>query len=189
MAQINGLHVKKLKKFAGHDGEPCFQGDLYLGKTKIAFWSQDGHGAIEDNVVMEDGLSDIILDKQISALNQDKIRRGISMSGKPWELEYGLTQLMSDYLILTEDEKLFKRATKKGYSAILIITDDFHLTYYSLPANYLAFTDEQLKEKMKIQIAEASKQMFKNQEVKVKIYRSLDDFIIGTPIELDSIKR
>ena len=29
---INGITVKNLKTFKGHEGETCFQGNLYLGK-------------------------------------------------------------------------------------------------------------------------------------------------------------
>lgn len=187
MAQINGLHVKKLKKFAGHEGEPCYQGDLYLGKTKIGFWSQDSWGANVNNVYMEEGFSETALNKRICALNQDKTKHGISISGKPWTIEYDLTHLMSDYLTLVEDEKLFKKITKKGFSAILLITDGYHLTYYSLPENYAMLTDEQLKEQLKEEIENAKKGMFQNEEIEVKIYRSLDDFVIGEPIHINSI--
>ena len=44
MASIYGLTLKALKKFTGHDGEPCYQGNLYLGTKKIGFWTEDGRG-------------------------------------------------------------------------------------------------------------------------------------------------
>lgn len=40
MASINGLTIKGLKQFVGHEGETLFQGNLYLNGDKIGFWSQ-----------------------------------------------------------------------------------------------------------------------------------------------------
>lgn len=45
MANINGLSIKKVRSFVGPEGH-IYQGDLYLGKKKIAFWSQDANGGI-----------------------------------------------------------------------------------------------------------------------------------------------
>ena len=63
MAQINGVTVKALKTFYGHEGEPVFQGNLYLGNKKIGFWSQDARGAIVDDVILERDYSEMALRK------------------------------------------------------------------------------------------------------------------------------
>lgn len=39
MASINNVTVKSLKTFSGHEGEPCYWGNLYLGNKKIGSWS------------------------------------------------------------------------------------------------------------------------------------------------------
>lgn len=38
MSNINRLNLKNVKSWEGMEGT-AFQGDLYLGKKKIAFWS------------------------------------------------------------------------------------------------------------------------------------------------------
>ena len=44
MASLNGVSLKNLKTYAGHEGEPCMQGSVYYNGKKLGFWSQDGHG-------------------------------------------------------------------------------------------------------------------------------------------------
>ena len=71
MANINGLSIKKVRSFVGPEGH-VYQGDLYLGKKKIAFWSQDANGGIEDHLTMEPEYSEAKLRKAIIAANSDK---------------------------------------------------------------------------------------------------------------------
>ena len=44
MASINGITLKAVKRFRGHDGEPCYQGNVYIGTKKIGFWGGDKEG-------------------------------------------------------------------------------------------------------------------------------------------------
>lgn len=189
MASINGLSLKKVKTFRGHEGEPCFQGDLYLGKTKIGFWSQDSWGAIMDNIDMEPGYSEQLLRNQICALNKDKEIHGVSMSGGPYTIEYDIEQLMTAYLDLADNEKSFKSAVKNGYAGTLVLSDSFHVLTWKLPKEYTELDDESLKKATSSHIRKAEEKMFKNEEKTIKIYRSLDDFNIGTAIKLEDIKR
>ena len=71
MSNINGLSIKKVRSFVGPEGH-VYQGDLYLGKKKIAFWSQDANGGIEDHLTMEPEYSEAKLRKAIIAANSDK---------------------------------------------------------------------------------------------------------------------
>ena len=41
MASINGVQVKALKTFRGHDGDGYLQGNIYIDGKKAGFWSQD----------------------------------------------------------------------------------------------------------------------------------------------------
>ena len=127
MASINGIMVKNLKTFCGHEGEPCFQGNLYLGGKKIGFWSQDSHGAIMDNVDLDREYSEIYLRKKIEELNKDKAISGKSISGADYTIEYSLESLMSDLLGLLDDEKTFKKAVKNGYAMTLVVTDGYQV--------------------------------------------------------------
>lgn len=44
MASLNGVEIKNLKMFYGHEGEPLNQGTVYLNGRKLGFWSEDSHG-------------------------------------------------------------------------------------------------------------------------------------------------
>ena len=43
MANIRGISIKAVKHFIGTEG-PAYQGNVYIGSKKVAFWSQDGNG-------------------------------------------------------------------------------------------------------------------------------------------------
>lgn len=47
MARINGVEIKSLKNFKGHEGEDCYQGNIYLHGKKIGFWSMDTWGGMD----------------------------------------------------------------------------------------------------------------------------------------------
>jgi hypothetical protein len=40
----DGIELKGVKVFKGHDGEPCHQGNLYMDGKKIGRFSEDSHG-------------------------------------------------------------------------------------------------------------------------------------------------
>jgi hypothetical protein len=109
MASINGLTVKKLKYFEGREGTAA-QGNLYLGNKKIAFWSQDADGCVEDNLDMEPGYSETRLRQAIIAAHPEKHEEKVAQNGIPYTLDYELEFLMTDLLSLMETEKAWKRA-------------------------------------------------------------------------------
>lgn len=189
MASINGITVKNLKTFYGHEGEPCFQGNLYLGGKKIGFWSQDAHGAIMDNVDLDSAYSEIYLRKQIEEINKNKAIHGKSMSGQDYTIEYSVENLMTDLIVLLDEEKAFKQAIKKGYSMIMIVTDSYHVTTWPLSSEYIKYDDAMIKVALAKEIEQTKSKMFKNEEIKIKFYRSLDDFNIGEKISLEDIRK
>ena len=182
MASINGISVKKLTKFLGHEGEECFQGNLYLGNKKIGFWSQDSWGG-PDNIIMDSGYSEKLLNEAIIKLNPDKALNG-GKDGGTFVLNYDLEFVMYDLLCLHEYEKIFKKAFSEGYRGVLIATDGFHQSIWKLPNKYADLSDEELFESMHEQIQEVKKSFFQNSPERhsVKVYRSFDDFNIGEPI-------
>lgn len=52
------MELKKIKKFRGHDEMDLYQGELYKGKERIAFFSEDAHGG-QMNIVVQTGKEDI----------------------------------------------------------------------------------------------------------------------------------
>lgn len=187
MASINGISVKNVEKFLGHEGEPLYQGNLYLNGKKIGFWSQDSHGG-PDNFMLDGGWKqEKALDDAVKAMNPEKAIHGERGDGENYVIGYGLEFLMTDILDLMNDEKLFKKAVKAGYAGILVATDGYHETVWQLPATYTALSDEALMAKMDSALNKAKESFFpedKFTEHKVKVYRSLDDFVVGEPIDL-----
>lgn len=192
MASINGLTVKKLKYFEGKEGAAA-QGDLYLGNKKIAFWSQDANGCIEDNLDMEPGYSEQKLRQAIIAAHPEKHEEKIAQNGVPYTLDYELEFLMADLLSPIETEKAWKRAVKAGYVGLFEIADGFHYkTWYLSKWLYEsgARTVEAVKAEIpKPQLDQALDSMFKNERLKESVFWSKEDFVIGTSLELGSVMK
>lgn len=191
MATINGISVKGMKKFFGHEGEPCFQGNLYLENKKIGTWSQDSWGGC-DNFYIEKSYSERLLNKAVVSLNLDKEYRG-GTAEKPFVLEYNLERLLDDYISLVQDEKEYKKAVKAGYAGVMILSDGYHLSIWRLGKRLADMTDDELAYEMRHSIENAKKSFFKEDKFNkhtLKIYRSLTDFEVGKPIEFaDIIKK
>ena len=190
MASINGLTIKKLHYFQGREGVAA-QGNLYLGKEKIAFWSQDANGCIEDNLDMEPGYSEQKLRQAIIAVHPEKHQEKVAQNGKPYTLDYDLESLMTDLLSLKETERVWKQAVQTGYAGILEITDGFHVSQWKLSKLLYdngARTVEDVKAKIpKKQLDQALNSMFKNETLKESVFWSKEDFAVGTPLMLNSI--
>lgn len=187
MASINGISVKAMKTFKGHEGEDLCQGNLYLNGKKVGFWSQDAHGAICDNLTMDKDYCEERLREAVKKANADKAYMA-GPEGSRVQLEYDFELLMGDYVNLTYEEKAFKDAVKKGYSCVLIATDGYHQVSWSLPKAFLSLSDDEVKAKLSSEVSKAANaNFFQNEPVSLKIYRSLDDFNIGEPIALESI--
>lgn len=192
MASINGLTVKKLKYFEGKEGAAA-QGDLYLGNKKIAFWSQDANGCVEDNLDMEPGYSEQKLRQAIIAAHPEKHEEKIAQNGEPYTLDYELESLMTDLLSLMVTEKAWEQAIKAGYVGLFKIADGFHYkTWYLSKWLYEsgARTVEDVKARIpKRQLDRALDSMFKNERLKESVFWSKEDFVIGTSLELGSVMR
>lgn len=190
MASINGLSVKGLKSFLGHENEVLYQGNLYLNGKKIGFWSQDSWGG-PDMVDLDNKYDKKLLQDAIKSRNEDKSIHGSTDRG-PYVVDYDLDLLMYDYIKLADSEKSFKNALKKGYAGILAATDGFHKTTWNLPKSYTEMSDTDLLAALDVEIKKV-KSAFWKESVSVKheinIYRSLDDFNIGEPISVNDISR
>lgn len=188
MASINGISVKRLTHFLGHEGEDLYQGTLYLNNKKIGFWSQDSWGG-PDRVQLDEKYSSRLLDAAITALNPEKAIHG-SAHGKGYVVPYDLELLLNDYLALTQDEKAFQKALKAGYSGVLIASDGYHQAIWSLPASYTQLTDAELCNRLDAQIENARSSFLKETPYNkhtVKIYRTPTDFSLGETINTEDI--
>jgi len=188
MASINGICIKDIVQFRGHEGEPLAQGDLYLNDKKIGFWSQDSWGG-PDNVILNAGYNQRLLNNAIVALNPDKTET-IGAKEEAFTIPYDLDLLVFDYLSLAEDEEAFISAKKEGYSGILVASDGLHQTTWNLSELYTKMSDADLLQKMEPLIANAKKSFMKEDRFTkhtIKIFRSASDFVIGEPIKEEDI--
>lgn len=188
MASINGISVRKLTHFLGHEGEDLYQGTLYLGNKKLGFWSQDSWGG-PDRVNLDNKYSAGLLNAAITALNPDKAIHG-SAHGKGYTVPYDLELLLDDYLALNQDEKAFQQALRSGYSGVLIASDGYHQAIWSLPASYTQLSDDDLQKQLAAQIETARSSFLKETPYNkhtVKIYRTHSDFSLGEPIKAEAI--
>lgn len=192
MASINGITVKAVKQFRGHEGEPLYQGNLYLGNKKIGWWSQDSHGGC-DNIYLDEPYRVMKLENKVKELNRDKEETHERTDGSKYVLDYSLDIMFGDLMVLHEDEKEFKDAVKKGFAGLLLVTDGYHVFGWNLSKKTMAHSNDAILKGFAKAIEEGKEKhgFFKEDEFykhKVKIYRSLDDFNVGTKIKLEEIK-
>lgn len=178
-----------MKHFQGKEGTAA-QGDLYLGKKKIAFWSQDANGCIEDSLDMELGYSEHRLRQAIIAAHPEKHEEKIAMNGKSYTVDYELESLMADLLGLMESEKAWKRAVKAGYAGLFEMTDGFHVSQWKLPEDLRdkARTAEDAKALIsKKSLDQAKANMFENWKIQEKIFWNKEDFEVGQSLRIEEL--
>lgn len=172
MANISGISIKAVKHFIGTEG-PAYQGNIYIGSKKVAFWSQDGNGG-PDWFEMMNGFSK---KKLVEAMKPYVDQKSI-------ELKIIDESFMYNLLWLNQAEKEFKKVQKKGYKAMLEVTDGFHVTNYYYP-DVPNCTAEELFMRIKDDIKD---KFFKNAEIKYHLYKDISDFSIGEPITAAEIQ-
>ena len=92
------------------------------------------------------------------------------MSGVDYTINYDLEKLMTDLLTLMDDEKSFKKAVKDGYAMTLVVSDYYHVSTWKLSNFYSSLTDDEIIKKLDKEITQAKSKMFKDEEIKIKIY-------------------
>lgn len=187
MASINGITLKNMKTFRGHEYPVCYQGNIYLGRKKIGFWSQDSWGG-PDEVDLERDYSEFRLVQKVKALNEDKAICGKSRGGEEYKLDYDLEMLMSDLVELTDIEKSFKKYAKK-HEGKAIAYASIKVPLMGVNDGYLllnAVSDEAVRHVLKKELSELYSK-YGEDKVQITIYRKLDDFNIGERITLEDI--
>ena len=192
MASINGITVKGIKNFRGHEGEPLCQGNVYLGNKKIGFWSQDSWGG-PDSIYLDEPYRVRKLEAKVRELNREKEEHHTRPDGSRYTLEYSLDIMFGDLMELKNDEDTFKSAIKKGFAGVLLITDGYHIFGWNLSNAEVNLADDDLLKRFAKHIEDGKKKykFFKEDnhtKYETRIYRSLDDFKIGKAIKLDDIK-
>ena len=104
---LNGITIKNVKEFTGHEFPVCTQGDVWDGKTKLGFWSQDSWGGPDDY----EGDSEKIIQVKAKALQRgfDKKRYKDPIM---YDVLSGPDVFMGFVATMHDIEKMFKDVTK-----------------------------------------------------------------------------
>ena len=192
MASINGITIKGLKKFLGHEGEPLYQGNVYLGSKKIGWWTQDSHGG-SDYCCLDEPYRIRKLEAKVKELNRDKEETFSRDDGSTYTIDYSLDIMFGDLMELKNDEDIFKAAIKNGFAGVLLVTDGYHMFGWNLNKEIADLPDEVILTKFAKAIEDGKKKhkFFKEDKFTkhvTKIYCSLNDFSIGETIKVSDIK-
>ena len=121
MAKINGIEVKAVKTFTGHEGEKCYQGNVYYQGKKLGFWSQDAWCGPD---IYDFDTS--ILDKAVSDYH-DSFPDDYGYK----DISDDLDILISSLFMLKDMEKYVKKLQKNGNKTFTFIFDDNSFVIYS----------------------------------------------------------
>lgn len=192
MASINGITVKGLKKFKGHEGETLYQGNVYLGNKKIGWWSQDSWGG-SDICYLDEPYKIRKLEEKVKELNRDKEEIFTRNDGSTCTFSYSLDVMFGDLMELKHDEDTFTKAIKNGFGGVLLVTDGYHVFGWNLSHTEAGFTENNLLEQYAKLIEEGKKEHKFYPEDKftkhvIKIYRNINDFKVGKAINIEDIK-
>lgn len=183
MASINGLSLRNIKQWEGREGPAC-QGSLYLGDTKICFWSQDGNGGM-DTYDFERMFSEEKFNEIINDIYQDK-KYSYNFGGEEHQMNYDTDLLMIDIVELEEKEQEFKKYCTRGYKGIAIISNWGFQQLNPLTSEDILLNDDELKGKLSFKINEFVKKHGKD-ELKVEFFRGKKDFYIGKEIDIKEL--
>lgn len=127
VASINGVSLKKLRYFVGHEGG-CFQGDVYLDGKKLGFWSQDSWGGADNFEfsqvpIIERAKQYYAAHPQIDELKLYGMKlEDIDFTNLPKRNIDNMVEidasLMGELVELTETLKWFKKWTSQGYPVL-----------------------------------------------------------------------
>ena len=159
-----GIAIKGIKTLIGREGE-YYCGSVYKNGKKLGDWSQSPYGAITDDFFFDEAeLDDAVLQ---------------------WskETQYGgrldKESFMLALVILTEYFGIYKRALKNGRNCLVIITDEYDMSYRalqcSIPNKYSGLPSD-----VNILINRYKTDILKSgYNPVVKVFKSFDDFEIG----------
>lgn len=180
MAKINGIELKGIKEFKGHEFEDLIQGNIYYKGKKVGWYSQDSWGGCDhidlDYTLPKDLLKEIkdILDNYES----DTLFKGISeLYDKNYNVKFehkifkGAEFLFGDLIQLNDFEKIYKKHTKKWG------TDKIAICYLDL------FT--QVVRGSKLPLSMFTNLLDNDKNVQLYyVYSSLNDFNVDTRKEI-----
>lgn len=191
MANINGIEIKAIKTFLGTEGY-ARQGNVYLDKKKIGFFLEDGNGGCDwigfecDKEIKELFFSRVRAHyKNYPALDYMKIYNMTMEEYVKQENKLPVTiyeQESNDIILecfmeklfnLSEFEQDYRKAVKKGYSAIITVKY-ISLSERPLPLDEVYYTNGTQESFNRVENAAKEK----SRAVIVESYNSPKDFIV-----------
>lgn len=179
MASINGLSIRNLTTFQGHDDATYYKGDLFLGEEMIGKWSEDPWCG-PDHIDLFPQYSEQRLNDVLTRHNQDRIQKteqeyGFTPSG------YKIEHFAGDFILLRHEEQYFHEALRDGYHAVLFLHIGSTHYRWDLDEEYAKMPNEEILRSLEPDIKDALNK-HGGQRHKIRIYRSLEEFEQGLTI-------
>ena len=158
MASINGVEVKNLNHFKGHEGETCLQGNVYLNGKKLGFWSQDSWGGPD------------LFEFDETLLDEARLQFGEGFE-ETYEHKRACDAL--EVFLVTAAwvkrlESEMNRTFRKGYSVTIFLTDGFHEFRLSIRDDD---SDENLLKTYSEYVESMKNDLFQNEQPLMHIFR------------------
>jgi hypothetical protein len=176
MASINGIELKAIKEFRGHEYEPLVQGNIYYKGKKVGWYSQDSWGG-DDHIDLDSDLKAETkneINEVLSSYESDTLFGGVNeLYNKQYNVTFktdifkGGTFLFGDLIQLQDYEKTYKKLAKKWN------INNIAFCYKSLFDSFVKgskLTKEEFKEELE-----------KDKSIKLYyLFSSLEDFKVDT---------
>lgn len=169
IASLNGIKMKIKQSYLSREGV-LYQGDLCIGDKSIA-WFSDSDGG-EPELHMKDGYSRTKFEDTIAFVEGKRISSA---------------EFLIELQDLTEHEVEYRRQFAKGFPILMVQLVDGHILHYiPLSTKLCKYSDDDLKDMMGYML-DNNLRTDNGKEYSVKVYRSLDGFVKGTPIQISEI--
>lgn len=122
MAKINGFELKGVKEFKGHEGEPCYQGNIYLNGKKVGYFSSSYTMGPMD--IRFDKAEIEVLFKKTAEEYIKNFPEQFDGSGIMWPENsewFDEEMLIYELLSIKDWENLTKREFKNGYTSVVML--------------------------------------------------------------------
>jgi fructose-1,6-bisphosphatase len=108
---LEGVEIKKIKEFRGHDGMPLLQGEMFYNGKLIAYISEDGHGG--DFNIQTLSNTNSYLTEIISKYNETTVTCKSEYFDDPLTVDF--SWYLNNYLVASELYGKVSRARKKTF--------------------------------------------------------------------------
>lgn len=191
MAKINGLELKNLKNFRGHEDELLYQGNIYLEGKKIGEWKQNYMSGPDELYISDEYDLRKLTDKIIELNNGKEDLFCYELTNReeysPWGglKDFCVEILLSHLVDLKDWEKLYKKAEKKydTFTGIVIATDGTGIHEYIMP--YIGGIDKGTAIEM---MQKENLEFFTNKKANYMAFACLEDFNLFEEVHLSDIR-